>query len=214
MNEQHARPDGHSHGDRYDPAGTPDHSSPTEQFPTAGVPSGQNRRGQFQGDPSPTEQFLPVERDDHQQTQRFGAGPSAPQQYEPGPHSPRMQQPHPYDPQRFADPHRAAPPYGRPELLAHEGGFPYGTPPAAPYGATAPYGHHDQFIPQHLHVPPHQMPQGAYPQHFAPPPMQQTVFVNAGYPAKRVNHVLHLILTLLTAGLWLPVWIILAIANS
>ena len=31
---------------------------------------------------------------------------------------------------------------------------------------------------------------------------------------KGVNHVLHLILTIITLGVWLPVWIILAIANS
>ena len=31
---------------------------------------------------------------------------------------------------------------------------------------------------------------------------------------RQLNHALHLILTLLTFGLWLPVWIILAIAGS
>lgn len=30
---------------------------------------------------------------------------------------------------------------------------------------------------------------------------------------KGVNHTLHFILTLVTLGLWLPVWIIVAIAN-
>jgi len=40
---------------------------------------------------------------------------------------------------------------------------------------------------------------------------QQTVIVNQ---RKQVNHALHLILTLLTCGLWLPVWIIVAIAKS
>lgn len=30
----------------------------------------------------------------------------------------------------------------------------------------------------------------------------------------RVNHVLHLLITLVTCGLWLPIWIILAIAES
>lgn len=34
------------------------------------------------------------------------------------------------------------------------------------------------------------------------------------YGGKPVNHVLHLILTLITAGLWLVVWVILAIAAS
>ncbi len=31
---------------------------------------------------------------------------------------------------------------------------------------------------------------------------------------KRVNHLLHFFLTIITVGLWLPVWIILAIAKS
>lgn len=31
---------------------------------------------------------------------------------------------------------------------------------------------------------------------------------------KRVNHLLHLILSVLTVGLWLPVWLILAIAGG
>lgn len=42
-------------------------------------------------------------------------------------------------------------------------------------------------------------------------PSHTTVIVNQ---KKGVNHVLHLILTIVTFGLWLPVWIILAIANS
>ena len=116
-------------------------------------------------------------------------------------------------------PQYPAQPFARPpEPLAHEGGFPYGMPPAAPYGQTGPYGpttpfgYADQYIPQHLHVAPHQFPQGPYPQQFGYPPMQQAVYVHGGQ-VKRVNHALHLVLTLLTAGLWLPVWIILAIAN-
>jgi hypothetical protein len=32
-------------------------------------------------------------------------------------------------------------------------------------------------------------------------------------PPKGVNHVLHLILTILTAGLWLPVWILLVVQD-
>lgn len=40
----------------------------------------------------------------------------------------------------------------------------------------------------------------------------QQVTVQA--PRKRVNHVLHLILTLLTGGLWLPVWIIVSMAKA
>ena len=51
-----------------------------------------------------------------------------------------------------------------------------------------------------------------YPQPYMYPPQQmQTVFVNNN-GGRRVNHVLHLVLTILTAGLWLPIWIILAIA--
>jgi hypothetical protein len=44
------------------------------------------------------------------------------------------------------------------------------------------------------------------------PAVTQQVVVNA--PPKRVNHLLHLILTLLSAGLWLPVWIIVSMAKS
>lgn len=46
----------------------------------------------------------------------------------------------------------------------------------------------------------------------SPATLTQQVVVNA--PPKRVNHLLHLILTILTAGLWLPVWIIIALAKS
>lgn len=31
---------------------------------------------------------------------------------------------------------------------------------------------------------------------------------------KKTNHVLHLLLSLITAGLWLPVWILVAVSNS
>ncbi|MBB1029310.1 hypothetical protein G6027_00090 [Dietzia sp. SLG310A2-38A2] len=113
------------------------------------------------------------------------------------------------------------------EPLAHEGGLPYGNPPAAAYRpaqdfvpqhltaapafANSPYapGQHQPHLPQHF-VPQHFMPQPFMPQ---PYPMQQTVFVTNG-GGRRVNHVLHLILTILTFGLWLPVWAVLAIANS
>lgn len=43
------------------------------------------------------------------------------------------------------------------------------------------------------------------------PPYAQTVIVQQ---KRGVNHALHLVLTILTVGLWAPVWIILAIANS
>lgn len=38
-----------------------------------------------------------------------------------------------------------------------------------------------------------------------------TVVVNT---PKRVNHAFHLIMTICTGGLWLPVWIIVALAKS
>lgn len=113
-------------------------------------------------------------------------------------------------------PHDAASDRAAPGPLAHEGGLPYGNPPAPAYPQP------QQFVPQHLAVP-HQFGAGPYPQHaglypqhqypymYPPQPLQQTVVV---HNSRRVNHALHLILTLLTAGLWLPVWIILAIANS
>ncbi|MDX2358516.1 hypothetical protein [Dietzia sp. PP-33] len=178
MNEQfQPRPDDPS-SRPYRPA-PPDQFAPTEQFPAARFPTEQ----------FPTEQF-PVERYD-----------------EPQYPAPRYDEPR-YQSQRYAEPqqppHRFA---GPPEPLAHEGGFPYGMPPAAPFNPM------DQYVPQHLHVP-HPYAHGPHPQQFGyPPPMQQTVFVtqNGG---KRVNHALHLILTVLTFGLWLPVWMILAITNS
>ena len=116
--------------------------------------------------------------------------------YEPGPQHPALRPPMGYEP------------------LAHEGGLPYGNPPAPAYPP------HQQFVPQHLAVPP-QFGPGPYPPHlhqqypqpymYPPQHIQQTVVMNN---KRGVNHVLHLVLTLLTAGLWLPVWIILAIANS
>lgn len=45
-------------------------------------------------------------------------------------------------------------------------------------------------------------------------PNQQPIIINNSQPEKkRVNHTLHFILTLVTLGLWLPVWLIVAIAN-
>lgn len=55
---------------------------------------------------------------------------------------------------------------------------------------------------------------------YAPIPPQPVMVNNVsvgytyGHPRKRVNHILHLILTVLTAGLWLPVWIIISMSNS
>lgn len=48
-----------------------------------------------------------------------------------------------------------------------------------------------------------------------PPPYQQTI--NISQPDNqmpRTNHVLHGVLTLLTAGLWLPVWITLRLIRG
>lgn len=53
-----------------------------------------------------------------------------------------------------------------------------------------------------------------------PPPPTPMVFVNnsssaaaavVAYPPRRVNHLLHFILTVLTGGLWIIVWIFVAI---
>lgn len=141
-------------------------------------------------------------------TERFEPRPPAHEARPPQPYTPPQQHTQQYNPQQHTPPQYAPQPYGP---LAHEGGFAYGNPPAPPM----PYPPQDQFIPAHLQVPnPYAPPMYQqpfmYPQQM--PPMQQTVYVNGG--GKRVNHALHLILTILTAGLWLPVWIILAIANS
>lgn len=37
---------------------------------------------------------------------------------------------------------------------------------------------------------------------------------NVTYIPVQTNHVLHLVLTLLTFGMWLPVWIVMAIVNT
>lgn len=219
MNEQYPRrQDGPwsegGHGDR-DRSALPDHLNPTEQFPAARYPAEQLPNEQGPGEQFRTEQFrteqFPTERlPTPEGVERYGA-PGQPEPYvrPAGPQpftrpADRQSFPRPADPQSFARPV---------EPLAHEGGFPYGMPPAAPYAAPAPYGYGDAYIPQHLHVPPPPFQQGPYPQQFGYPPMQQTVYVN-GAPAKRVNHALHLVLTIVTFGLWMPVWIILAIANS
>lgn len=47
----------------------------------------------------------------------------------------------------------------------------------------------------------------------AAPHQQQNVVVNVTQPARGTNHVLHLLLTVFTGGLWLPVWLVLAIKN-
>jgi hypothetical protein len=59
--------------------------------------------------------------------------------------------------------------------------------------------------PQHLPVQP-----------FALPLQQQPVFVNTSRPVRfyKTSHGFHLIMSVVTLGLWLPVWAIMAIANS
>lgn len=146
-----------------------------------------------------------------------GAGDRA---YPAGQHETRAFDAHPYGarPDDAAETQAFEPsPYPRPrpgpayEPFAHEGGLPYGAPPAPAYGPPP-----QQYIPQHLAMPPQFAPNPYGPPQYAQPymyPPQQTVFVNNN-GGRRVSHGLHLVLTLLTAGLWLPVWIILAIANS
>ena len=68
-------------------------------------------------------------------------------------------------------------------------------------------------------------PHGGYPppQGYGPPPPQpwgygpplqpQIVVVQAPPPRAPFNHLLHLVITIFTCGLWLPVWVILAIAH-
>lgn len=141
----------------------------------------------------------------------YGPGPHDPQARDGGGYPRHPQDPRSFETQRFQPrPHDPRPYEPRPyEPLAHEGGFAYGNPPTPP----APYGHPEQFVPAHLQVPhPYAPPMYQQP-YMYPHQMPHTVFVNGGN-ARRVNHALHLVLTILTAGLWLPVWIILSIANS
>lgn len=63
--------------------------------------------------------------------------------------------------------------------------------------------------------------QSASPQHLplqplALPPQQQPLIVNTGRPVKfyKTSHGFHLIMSLVTLGLWLPIWAIMAVANS
>ncbi|CAA79411.1 Hypothetical Protein PBI_L5_35 [Fromanvirus L5] len=43
----------------------------------------------------------------------------------------------------------------------------------------------------------------------APPPMPQPTVMPV-----RTNHAMHLLLSLITCGMWLPVWVIMAMINS
>ena len=144
------------------------------------------------------------------ETRPFGTYP----QPRPGAPYPQPRPGDAYPEPRPGDPYRQLWPEQAYEPLAHEGGLPYGVPPAPVYN-PAP----GQYVPQHLAMPsqfaPHHYGPPGYPHPYMYPPqqMQQTVFVNNN-GGRRVNHVLHLLLTIFTAGLWLPIWIILVIANS
>lgn len=63
-----------------------------------------------------------------------------------------------------------------------------------------------------------QIPAPPSPQHQQPVINNVVNNVVGAYPpvvvARGPNHALHLVLTILTCGLWLPVWIILAVANT
>jgi hypothetical protein len=62
--------------------------------------------------------------------------------------------------------------------------------------------------PQGYGPPPPPQPWG-----YGPPLQPQVVVIQAPTPRAPFNHLLHLVITLCTCGLWLPVWIILAIAH-
>lgn len=214
----------------------------TEVFPTSEIDVSSTATRQFPASEDGRTRQFPIAADD-QQSRRppsparrpsTAGSPSAPVQR---PSTPvrrpqsRRSGPHPV-------PHR---PLG-PEPLAHEGGLPYGRPPApvspppqpaAPQQFAAQRPVPQQYVPQHLAVPQQFAPgpyQRAMPGHmpmpghspmsipmqqpylYSPHPLQQTVIVNNS--GRRVNHGLHLVLTIITFGFWLPIWMILAIANS
>lgn len=154
-----------------------------------------------------TRSFLPVASGPFAPTQQFPAAEFPGDRF----HEPQFPAERPYGPRyaapQYSEPRFAAHPLAAPmEPLAHEGGFAYGNLPAAQYGPVDPY------IPQHLHVL-QPFAFGLLPQQFGYP--QQLVVVNGGgRRARQVNHALHLVLSVVTFGLWLPVWAILAIANS
>ncbi|AZG48521.1 hypothetical protein D7316_05138 [Gordonia insulae] len=74
--------------------------------------------------------------------------------------------------------------------------------------------------PQHHGPPPThaQLPGPGHPPHpaYGPPPVFVTTTVNTPIVVRTSScpHALHLVLTLLTCGLWLPIWIIDAIARG
>lgn len=160
-------------------------------------------------DPGSYDRAYPVGQTEAFEPRAFETPPAQTRQFPPAHVSNPAPQPYVPGPQYAA--HR---PSAWQEPLAHEGGLPYGNPPVPPQPRP------QQFIPQHL-APPQQFAPGPYPPHpqpqyqqpymYPPQHIQQTVVMHNG---RRVSHGLHLVLTLLTAGLWLPVWIILSIANS
>ena len=130
-----------------------------------------------------------------------------------------QQMPHMYSDNQSEGP---TPHFGYPQ---HGGGQEFGTqafgapvqPFAQPYGQPYLHGQPPMYgaHPMYFQPPMH----GAQPMYapqpvFVPQPGQQTVVVNGAGVGKRVNHLLHLVLTVLTGGLWLPVWLILALAKS
>ena len=67
--------------------------------------------------------------------------------------------------------------------------------------------------------PQHPMPQqyAAPPPYVAPPQplvISNQMAAGQGFVVKGPNHVLHLLLTIITFGLWLPVWLIIALRNK
>ncbi|AVZ40235.1 MULTISPECIES: hypothetical protein [unclassified Dietzia] len=164
-----------------------------------------------------TTQFAPVERypGEHFPPERYPTERFPTEQFPPVPPTEL------YPPVPVTDQCPTVPASENVERLAHDGGLPYGITPAAPYRQGT------EFVPHHLASPtagqgfgdPARFQQytayGMSAQEIMPHPypMQQTVFVIHG-GGRRVNHPLHLILTILSFGLWLPVWAVLAIANS
>ena len=48
-----------------------------------------------------------------------------------------------------------------------------------------------------------------------PQPLNQTVNITQpGYEPPRTNHLLHLVISIITAGMWVPVWVIIRIARG
>jgi hypothetical protein len=89
-------------------------------------------------------------------------------------------------------------------------GFRYGGAPSARYFDGVQWTENRVPMPRRQQQPPPQpQPQAVFVnQQFAPPAPPVVVYNNG------TSHGLHLILTIVTCGLWLPVWIIMTIVNS